>query len=51
MRNNCSVPRTGALNHSTSYLGLADLKDPKMGAQVDDSFAGIVEDELELVKR
>jgi len=51
MSNNYSVPRMGAVNHSTSYLGLADLKDPKTRAQVDASFAGIFEDELELVRK
>lgn len=39
------------LETTVKYLGLADLKDPKTRAQVDASFAGIFEDELELVKR
>jgi len=41
----------GALNHLTSYLGLADLKDPKTRAQVDASFTGIFEGELGLVRQ
>jgi len=39
------------LETTVKYLGLADLKDPKTRAQVDASFAGIFEDELELAKR
>jgi hypothetical protein len=33
------------------HLGLADLRDPKTRAQVDASFAGILEEGLELTHK
>jgi hypothetical protein len=39
------------ISPTMKHFGLADLKDPETRAQVDASFAGIFEDELELVKR